>query len=277
MIMKKNIISINGKNIAWYQNKENGFPIFFIHGNSAGGEVFTEQFKNTELNKYRCIAIDLPGCGASFKSESPTTDYSVLNLTHILEQFILHFKADNYSIVAHSLGGHIVLETLDKLKGLNKLVIFGTPALGNIGANISPFQNNAAVPLFFKKDHLPEEKKIMSENIIFESCKHAQIVEQLLSAADGRLREQLGIEAASGKLKDEVAEFKNAGCKKYILHGEKDAVINPNYIALLKDFCTDKKIHNIPDSSHYPQLENPGVFNRILIGLLEGELKREQA
>lgn len=271
--MIKNIISINGNNIAWYQNKENGSPVFFVHGNSAGAEVFIEQFNDQTLSNYRFIAIDLPGCGSSFKSGDPGTDYSISSLTHTLEQFILHCKVDKYSIVAHSLGGHIVLETLDKLKGLYKLIIFGTPALGNIGANVSPFQNNATVPLLFKKDLLAEEKKLMLENLIIPSCKHASMIEQLLSQSDGQVREQLGIEAASGKLKDEVAEFKNAGCKKYILDGEKDMVINPEYIDLLKDFCTDKMIHKIPEASHYPQVENSEAFNNLLKELLDGEMR----
>lgn len=267
--MKPETLKINGKSINYYQNKENGSPVFFIHGNSAGGEVFVEQFKNSSLNNYRCIALDLPGCALSFKSVVPEIDYSVSNLTTILDKFIGSFNFDTYTIVAHSLGGHIAIETLEKLKGLNKLIIFGTPPLGNSGTAISPFLNNSCVSLFFKKDIDENEKKLMVENLISPDCKYVQLIDQLLDASDGQLREQIGIEAASGKLKDEVAEFKNLVCEKYILHGQNDLVINLEYLELLKEFCSDKTIHVIQNSGHYPQLENRECFNEILVKLLE--------
>lgn len=267
--MKSELFEINGKNINYYQNKEKGNPIFFIHGNSAGGEAFVEQLNSPFLNNYRCIALDLPACALSFKSQTPEIDYSVLNLTDILMQFIEHFNCEAYTIVAHSLGGHLVLESLEKLKGLNKLILFGTPPLGNTGTAISPFLNNSCIPLLFKRNIDENERKLLIENFISSDCKYVELIEKLLIVSDGQLREQLSIEVASGQLKDEVAEFKNLMCKKFILHGQNDSVINLDYIELLKDFCSDKLIHVIKNAGHYPQLENPSDFNEIL-----GELIR---
>lgn len=214
------------------------------------------------------IAIDLPGCGKSFRALEQEKDYAVSNLTSVLIKFIHHFNFEKYYAIGHSLGGHLLLECADDLKGLQKLVLFGTPPLGNSGTELGPFKNNACIPLLFKNILSDDEQNLLSENLIMPSNNYTSLIKNLLIKSDGQLREQLGLDAEAGKLKDEVAMFKNLNCKKYILHGENDALINFEYIQLFKEFCSDKKIHIINNTGHYPQLVNTLEFNKFVADIL---------
>jgi len=83
--------------------------IIYIHGNSSSSGVFENQHDRLSRN-YRQISIDLPGCGQSFRSESPETDYSLSGLKKTVLETITALEADKILLVGHSLGGHIALE-----------------------------------------------------------------------------------------------------------------------------------------------------------------------
>lgn len=260
---------IDGKLISYTQNQEKGIPVFLIHGNSAGYEVFFEQLNNAMFNKYRLIALDLPGCGDSYRTKEKEKEYAMPSLTTTLKKFIASFNFETYAAIGHSLGGHLLLEAADNLIGLQKLILFGTPPLGNTGTNLPPFCNNTCIPLLFKSNLTELEQKLLADNFIIPTSNHFTLIQQLLAKADGQLREQLGIDAAAGKLTDEVQVFKNLKCEKYVLHGENDGLINFDYLQLVKEFCSDKKIHLIHKATHYPQLENTIEFNTIVLELLK--------
>ena len=48
--------------IAYLDTKGSGFPIILVHGNSCSSAVFRKQI-DTLKDKYRLIAVDLPGHG----------------------------------------------------------------------------------------------------------------------------------------------------------------------------------------------------------------------
>src|SRR6185369_7066104 len=105
--------------------------IFFVHGNSQSLDSWNEMMKNSSLSdKYKLIAIDLPGHGDSLRSKDPANDYSLKGMASHLQTFIAARSNEEYIIVANSLGANLVGEIATELKNCKGIMITGSSAIG---------------------------------------------------------------------------------------------------------------------------------------------------
>jgi pimeloyl-ACP methyl ester carboxylesterase len=56
--------------------------IVFIHGNSSSSNYWKSALDSSLKENYTCVAIDLPGHGASFRSKEPLNDYTMQGLAN---------------------------------------------------------------------------------------------------------------------------------------------------------------------------------------------------
>ena len=74
--------------------------------------------------KYRVIALDLPGHGLSGK---PDIDYTIDEMTDYLKNFILSFTSEKINLAGHSLGGSICLNLVIRYPDIaERLVIINS-------------------------------------------------------------------------------------------------------------------------------------------------------
>jgi pimeloyl-ACP methyl ester carboxylesterase len=97
-------INIDGCPIR-YREAGKGRLIFLVHGIAGFLEEWEPAMKILS-EKYRVIALDLPGHGLSGK---PDIAYSIDKMTDYLKNFILSFTSEKINLVGHSLGGSICL------------------------------------------------------------------------------------------------------------------------------------------------------------------------
>ena len=69
-------LAIGEQTIAGFESQVTGRPILLIHGNSSSSRIWQKQLQGPLGAKYRLIAIDLPGHGASSPPPNPEQDYS---------------------------------------------------------------------------------------------------------------------------------------------------------------------------------------------------------
>jgi len=98
-------VQINGYNLH-YIDEGQGDPILFVHGTPSWSFDFRNCIKGLQSN-FRCIAIDHIGFGLSDKPEQ--YDYSPLNHSNTLEQFVNYKKLQSFTLVVHDFGGPIGL------------------------------------------------------------------------------------------------------------------------------------------------------------------------
>ncbi|MCX6180401.1 MAG: alpha/beta fold hydrolase [Bacteroidetes bacterium] len=97
--------AVNGQQMH-YIDEGQGDVILFVHGTPSWSFDFRNIIK--ELKKqYRCIAIDHIGFGLSDKPEH--YDYSTINHSKLLEQFVVEKNLENFTLVVHDFGGPIGL------------------------------------------------------------------------------------------------------------------------------------------------------------------------
>lgn len=104
-----------------YKDEGSGHTIFCIPPWPSGSTAFNA-FIVAFKDKFRIITLDLPGwAGYSDQMiEKPTID----NYTDIIEEFILSFDIDDYSLLGYSFGGVFVQATIEREKVKPKKLIF---------------------------------------------------------------------------------------------------------------------------------------------------------
>lgn len=266
-LMRKNTVTIEGINITYYNNSVIAdTTLLFIHGNSLDSGTFKHQFQDEALQKYRLIAIDLPGHGESSPAPDPDNTYNVIGYANIIEKFIKTLKFDRVVLIGHSLGGHIAIEAVEELSNVAGLVIFGTPPIGMPPAMEEMFLPNEAMGFAITSELKDDEADMLSSS--FTSGENT--LKSCIQNTDPDARAFMGASIAQGKFRNEVEICAGLDLPLSVFHGEDDALVNLEYLnKLTLPTLWENKIHFLHDSGHSPQLENPGAFNELLIRFLD--------
>lgn len=112
---------------SWLESGD-GPPVVFLHGIGGGAGSWAPQLE-TLADRYRVIALDLPGYGQS----APLDNLSFPALANALSRFLDHLCLETVHLVGHSIGGMIAQEFAAGQSGrLSSLTLSATsPAFGN--------------------------------------------------------------------------------------------------------------------------------------------------
>jgi pimeloyl-ACP methyl ester carboxylesterase len=264
--MLPNTIDVDGQSIAYISSAGTGPAIVLIHGNSASHAAFLRQIESPLGQRYRVVALDLPGHGASANASDPPNTYTLPGYARILASFSAHLGLETAVFVGWSLGGHIVLEASDLLPKAAGLVIFGTPPLAYPPDMAAAFFPHPAMGAVFQET-LNDNDASAFVTAFFKPGT-SEIPARFLADArrtDGQARVQLGASIMPGNYRDEVAIVANLTTPLAILHGEHEQLANAAYMqTLTMPSLWRKAIQIIPDAGHAPQWEQPERFNALL-------------
>lgn len=261
---------INGQRIAYYESPGKGPAVVMIHGNSMSGLSFLKQLESPLGEKYRLIAIDLPGHGRSDNAAEPEITYTLPGYAEILVSFIEQLDLKRAVFAGWSLGGHVILEAADRLPATG-LMIFGTPPVSSMAQFLEACFPVPELPCVYKPDLTEAEATTWSARFFSPGTK--DIPEFIISdimRTDGKARECLGASAAKGECKDEIGVLTGLSIPMAVIHGGKEQVINYAYLKRLAiPTLWRGEIQVIPDAGHTPQWEQPEGFNALLEKFIE--------
>jgi pimeloyl-ACP methyl ester carboxylesterase len=258
-------ITVNGQQIAFRQSPGTERPVIFIHGNSCSSSTWSNILDGPFGQRYRCLALDLPGHGNSPKANDPK-DYSLPGYAKILTSFAQATNAEDAVIVGWSLGGHIALEAAPHLGDASGFVIFGTPPIATADQMSVAFQPNPAMAFTFAPSISPDEARSYAE--AFTAPRSSLDLDEIIAdvlRTDGAARAGLGASLAEGRYADEVAITENLHQPLAILHGEGEQLISLDYLRTLRiPALWRQEIQLIPGAGHAPHLETPEAFTALL-------------
>ena len=255
--------------IACHETGSGRQTVVLVHGNSASAKAYERQLTSPLAERYRLVAIDLPGHGQS-DDATDLSVYSIPGYARILKEVAARLGLDDAVYVGWSLGGHIVLETAEDFPAAPGFVIFGTPPLAFPPAMDQAFLPHPAMRYTFAP-MLTREEAIDYVTAAF-APGYANVppgfVEDALRT-DGRARASLADNIQPIGYRDEVDIVACLTRPLAVLHGAAEQLVNGAYIAALTmPTLWRGKMQIIEGSGHASQWERPEAFNALLAAFL---------
>lgn len=274
--MDQRKIDLRGNIINIAESIGKGFPVIFVHGNSLSSKVFLHQIESDLGNHYRFIAFDFPGHGESEKSGNPEKDYSIKGMINTLTGVVKALNLKEYIIVAHSLGGHVAIQSSPQLNGLKGLMLFGTPPIPIPPVFSEYFLPNPALNFLFKGALEKNEMDELTSAMIAEKGEARDFILSDIIKTDPPVRDNIGksiMECDFGG--DEIQILKQLQIPISVVHGLRDTIVNLDYIKKVSfKNLWENEIKIIPNAGHCPQLENAKEFNTLLGRFLDFVTKK---
>lgn len=265
--MKKHI-KINGLDVAIYENVFTGFPVIFVHGNSLSAQFYEKQLESDILKEYRLISFDLPGHGNSSKPSNPENVYSFSGLTNIIKGIIAELKLENVVLVGHSMGGHIAIQTLNKIPAVAGILVVGTPPIQIPPRFDLAFNQVKEVEYLFSQT-ISNNQATEIANALSENPELQEKIKTDIVKTDPDFRTLLFQSIGEGKYEDELLSLNKFSGLKCVMVGEEDELIQKNYIKDLEFHgLWNQSLIIVKKSGHLFPFENSLDFNKILLDFL---------
>lgn len=231
-----------------------GRKLVFVHG--LGGSQSTWQVVLGALaDRYRVIALDLPGHGDSDKSDPGSIDYGVAGLARAIGEVLESLQLDAAILVGHSLGGAVALQmALEPSARVRGLVLIDSAGLGEeiagelldlMSHEPGPSTARGLLELFF------EDKGLVLDRGVDEMAA--------MQSADGAWRAQQAVAAAAfanGVQQDGLGDrLSDVRIPTLVLWGERDRVIPLHHATAALTRLPDVTLRVLPGIGHVPQVE----------------------
>jgi len=240
---------------------QNKLPLLLIHGNSFCKEVFRHQLESPLTNRYRLIALDLPGHGQSGNALDYMRTYTRPGLADATVELLATLGVNEAAIMGWSLGGHVAIEMINRYAGMRGLMITGAPPVGvNMaeGFNATPQTGTAG-----KGELTPEEIDGFIKNIFRDSAE--PFMHEAVARVDQRFRKRLFEGAREGLGSNQRFTVESSNLPLAVVNGSSDKIIKLDYFDTVKyGNLWDNTCHRLPGAGHAPFWQTPNDFNTIL-------------
>ena len=252
MIIGDTVIQVSGA----------GSPLVFVHGFTTTAEFWREQVEAFS-SRYRVIRINLPGHGVS-----PRPDRRSYTIPAFANDILAVYRAleiDEAILVGLSMGGTVAQSfTLSHPERVRVLVLVGATPHG-LGEDVNVENVLKAI------DDLGVVQA--SQNVIersFGSSASRELVEfarqEVAQTPAFVAREAI----VSLNASDSRARLHDIHVPTLVVVGKEDIITPPGESVILSKGIPESRLEIIRDAGHFPMLEQPQVFNRILKDFLDG-------
>ena len=272
-------ITLHGHRVAYRVAGDEGPVLLLIHGITGYARQW-DQVMPLLAERYQVIAPDLLGHGESAK---PRGDYSLGAYAASIRDLLIALGHRRATIVGHSLGGGIAMQFAYEYPPLaERLVLVSS---GGLGREVHPLLRAATLP---------------GAEIVLPVIAHARVL--ALGQAIGQGLDRLGLRVGPdvaelargyGSLTDASARAAflltaravidafgqrvNATDRLYlasllpslIVWGRRDPIIPIDHAGVAQRLIPDSRLVVFDEAGHFPQLQDPVRFARVLIDFIE--------
>ncbi|MCC8928001.1 MULTISPECIES: alpha/beta fold hydrolase [Nocardiaceae] len=259
-----------------YVDIGDGPPVILVHGLLGSHMSWAGQIERLS-ERYRVIAPDLFGHGSSDK---PSGDYSLSSHAATIRDLLDHLGIDSAPMVGHSLGGGIVMQTVYLFP--ERVDCLALVSSGGLGPEVS---------LLLKAATLPGSELVLpilasdwvrknAENVIGQldrwglpvkpGASMAETWRSFQTVADkgsrgaflASTRAVVGPRGQTVSAKQHFAKFETM--PSLLIWGSKDRMIPASHADNIRREVPNSRVEIFPSAGHFPQLDEPDLFFRIL-------------
>ncbi|MBX7066647.1 MAG: alpha/beta hydrolase [Parachlamydiales bacterium] len=258
------MIQTSREKVAYLDTRGSGFPVFLVHGNSCSSEVFKKQIA-VFGNKYRLIAVDLPGHGKSPNAVYPETAYTIPGYAELLNEIAVHLGIERFAVVGYSLGGNIALQwsqISDRIAGI--MMIASAPMKYSLEAfEAYPKQEDAygGSPEMLTEEQARGWMRLVGVNV---DDPETQFMIRDAMRTDAQARATMVASVLNGKGFDETEIVKTLDVPLTIVIGKEDQALGIEYIKRLRS-----DVIELPETGHAICLHQANLLHPFLLSFLK--------
>ena len=255
--LKSGEIKTADANIYYIKKGDGDTTLFFLHGWDINSGYWYNQINNFS-KKYRAIAVDLPGFGNSVSSRK---DYTVEKYADDVIDVINKLDLKNVILIGHSMSGDIILEAALK----NNKAIVGIIGIDNfkfVGSELNLEQLKEMNS--FIDTLTTDYKNVVSEyatKYLFSRSTDS-VVRERVKKDYRNSNPEVAISSVKNVFNyDETIKIQDLNYKLYLINSDGIATDTEG----LKKYCRSSfEVLDIHGSGHFPMIEKPDEFNRLL-------------
>jgi pimeloyl-ACP methyl ester carboxylesterase len=245
--------------LAFRRSAGTGRTVVLVHGNSSSSAVWQALLDGPFGQRFRCLAVDLPGHGASARADA----YSLPDYAAALADFVGQEEA---VLVGWSLGGHTALHAVPSLPQVPGVVIFGTPPVASAASLAEAFRPNPAFGVGFRGAIDTDDAIAYATAMLApDSSVSPDVFVPDILATDPAARLGLAASIGEGRFADEVRIVAELDRPLLVLHGDQDQLVSLDYLRSL-----DLPVEVLPGVGHAVQVEAPDLLARRLTDFVTG-------
>ncbi len=256
--------------IAVRESAGSGPAALLIHGNSSCKEVFRHQMEGPIGQRYRLIAIDLPGHGKSGNARNPRRSYSVPGYADMAVELLDILGVTRFAVLGWSLGGHIGLEMFGRHDGMAGLLATGTPPLPNTPEAFAlGFLPSDDIQMVGKPELTGADAEFFARGTTGGKTPSEPFMLDAARRTDGRARVNMVAAFQAGLCADELRIVQTLDRPIAIVSGGAEPFVNNDYLRGIRYArLWDGQVHVLPGIGHAPFWEAPALFDPLFARFL---------
>ena len=259
-------IMVVDRQMVHYEVFGHGRPVVFLHGWLGSWRYWFPTMERV-AEHFRTYSFDFWGFG---ESRRKSTYENIQNYSDQVIRFLDELGIDRCLLVGHSMGGMVALKTaINHPKRISRVAAVGAPIVGD---SLSWLLKLTDRPLFADAfAQVPAFRRFMFRWFLGEADdQHVhEILDDSVKSSSTTLRNAVG----SMWRTDLRPELQRLSVPTLIVHGGRDVIVHPNQADLFDNVATAEVVV-MPESRHFPFLDEADLFNDLLVRFLKQDAPR---
>lgn len=247
--------------VVHYEVFGRGQPVLFLHG-WLGSWRYWYPTIEVVAEQFRTYSFDFWGFG---ESRRQNTAESIQSYSEQVIRFLDALGIDRVFLVGHSMGGMVALKTaINHPDRILRVATVGAPIVGDALSWLLKLTDRPLFADVFAR--LPWLRRSLFRFFLGETNDPAvhEVLDDSVKSTANTLRR-----AVSSMLRTDLRpELQRLRAPALIVHGGRDDIVNPNQIDLF-DTIAPAEVVLMPTSRHFPFLDEPEIFNDVLLRFLK--------
>jgi pimeloyl-ACP methyl ester carboxylesterase len=257
-------VMVVDRQVVHYEVFGRGRPVLFLHGWLGSWRYWFPTMEYV-AQSFRTYSFDFWGFGDSRWQRTPE---SIQSYSDQIIRFLDELGIDRVLLVGHSMGGMVALKTaINHPDRISRVAAVGAPIVGDSLSWLLKLTDRPIAADAFAR--VPWFRRRMFRMFLGETHDPAvhEILDDSVKSSSTTLRRAVG----SMLRTDLRPELFRLTVPTLIVHGGRDDIVHPNQ-AYLFDEVPSVEVVVMPESRHFPFLDESELFNEILLRFLKQDV-----